>query len=83
MYVYHNVGWFADRNEVGLLYFNRLIEDLLRFQVDKWTKFDATVAAGITLLASKKHIKKVVDQDNAIELVRKYRVQGNKSVLIK
>jgi len=83
MYVYHNVGWFAEKNEVGLLYFNRLIEDLLRFEVDKWTKYDATVAAGLALLASKKHIRKPVNQDNATSLVRSYKITGNKSVLIR
>jgi hypothetical protein len=83
MYVYHNVGWFADRNVVGLLYFNRLITDLIKFDVDKWTKYDATVAAGLALLASKKNLKKPTPQNNGQHLVRSYKIEGNKSVLIR
>lgn len=83
MYVYHYVGWSIERNEVGLVYFNRLIKDWLQFEVDKWTKYDATVAAGLTLIASKKHVKKKLDQDNKSRLVREYRIHGNKSRLIK
>lgn len=81
-YIYHNVGWFPDRNEVGLLYFNELIKDLLKFEVDKWTKYDATVAAGLALLASKKTMPKRTEGINDESLVRRYKVMGNKSILI-
>jgi hypothetical protein len=81
-YIYHNVGWFEEKNELGLVYFNHLIEDWLKFEVDKWTKYDATVAAGLALLASKKNIKKPVAQDNGLELTRRFKVHGTKSVLI-
>jgi hypothetical protein len=80
-YVYHNVGYFEETNTVGLLYFNRLIKDLLQFEVDKWTKFDATVAAGLTLLASKKNIRKPLNQDNKTPMIREYRIKNNKSYL--
>jgi hypothetical protein len=56
---------------------------MLRFEADNWTKYDATVAIGITLLAVKKHVKKPIDQNNKSELVRRYRIHGTKSIQIK
>jgi hypothetical protein len=69
-YVYHYVGHRSD-DTVGRFYFNEGITDMLRFEADNWTKYDATVAIGITLLAVKKHVKKPIDQNNKSELVRR------------
>jgi hypothetical protein len=82
-YVYHFVGYNAEKDTIGLFYFNEGITDMLRFEVDNWTKYDATVAIGLTLLATKKHVKKPLDQNNKSRLVREYKVHHNKSILIK
>jgi len=82
-YVYFYVGHNIEKNTMGLLYFNRLITDLLRFEADNWTKYDATVACGLTLLAVKKHMKKPIDLNNKSRLVREYKINGTKSRLIR
>jgi hypothetical protein len=82
-YVYHYVGYDEETNKIGLLYFNTLIEDLLKFEANNWTKYDPTVAAGLTLLATKKNIKKPNNDDKGVKLVRQFRVQNNRSKQIK
>jgi hypothetical protein len=67
----------------GKLYFNRLVDDLLVFDANDWQKYDATVAAGMTLLATKKNVKKPRDVDPNLVLARKYKQTGNVSQLIR
>jgi hypothetical protein len=63
----------------GKVLFNRLIEDWLVFDANDWQKYDPTVAAGLTLLATKKNIKKPVEMNAGLEFVRKFRQNGNRS----
>jgi hypothetical protein len=74
-YVYDYVGMTED-GDMGRCYFNRLLDDWSRFDVNNRTKHDATVASSLALLASQKHVKekkvKVID----ISFIRKYNNRG-------
>jgi hypothetical protein len=82
-YVYDCCGMNYDTGEGGTLYFNHLVNDLLIFDANDWQKYDATVAAGLTLLAAKKHIRKVEPINTAAAIVKKYKINGNLSERIR
>lgn len=63
-YVYNHVGINEETGEMGKLYFNRLIDDLLIFDPEeKWTPFDCFVGAAYAVTGMYKFIpKKQVQQ---------------------
>lgn len=75
-YVVTNCGVNFETGKQGNLYFNTLIDDLLKFDANAWTKYDASVAAGLTLLATKKLIKKPKPIDPELILVRRFKVKN-------
>lgn len=77
-YVYRNCGVDFETGKQGKILFNRLIDNLIIFEADNWTKYDPTVAAGLTLLATKKNIKKPEPLTIKSPLVRKFKVNTNK-----
>lgn len=58
-YVHDRCG-YTDDGSVGNVFFDRLLKDWLTFEVNNRTKYDATMASGIALLAAQKrtHEKK-------------------------
>jgi hypothetical protein len=79
MYIYDACGFNYETGEGGTVYFNHLVDDWLQFDANDWQKYDATVAAGLTLLASKKHVRTVKPIDHGSPLVRKYQIVGDRS----
>jgi len=76
-YVVDACGMDQDGNG-GKLFFNDLIEDWLRFDPNNWKEYDATVAAGLTLLATKKVVVKPKPIQN-VSIIRVYNNQGLRS----
>lgn len=75
-YVYDYVGMNTDTQEMGKCYFNRLLDDWSRFEPTNRTKYDATVASSLALLAAQKHvIEKKIPKIN-LNFVKKYRNTG-------
>ena len=83
MYIYDTCGMDYETGQGGTVYLNHLIDDWLSFDANDWQKYDATVAAGLTLLATKKHIRKINPENNGMAFVRKFKIVGNKSQLIR
>ena len=75
LYIIEAVGYNEDTNFGGKLYFNELAQDWLTFDINDWQKFDATVAAGLALLATKKHIKMRPPVPVDFRLVRTFKVK--------
>tara|TARA_R110000737_G_scaffold189437_2_gene211430 strand:+ start:1374 stop:3398 length:2025 start_codon:yes stop_codon:yes gene_type:complete len=75
-YVYDYVGCDSDTQEMGKCYFNRLLNDWSKFEPDNRTKYDATVASSLALLASQKHIKQKKIQKINLSFVKKYKNIG-------
>ncbi len=53
-YIHEHVGVNRETGEMGRMYFNRTLEDWVGFKIDKRTKFDLTISAGLALLAAQK-----------------------------
>lgn len=63
--------------------FRRLVVDLLGFDPNEPTKFDAAVAGGFTLIANEKPMPKKREVIEGQGIVPTYNNKGNRSVLIK
>jgi len=55
MYIQSNVGIRQDGSH-GNMYFNRTLNDWGRFNINKRTKFDATISSGLAIMACNKHL---------------------------
>jgi hypothetical protein len=79
-YVVDCCGYDLETGEGGTLFFNELVEDLLLFEANDWQKYDATVAAGLTLLATQKAVRKDEPIREDFQLVKTYNSSGKRSV---
>jgi hypothetical protein len=73
-YIHNYVGVRADTDELGNMYFNRTLEDWIKYKIDKRTKYDLTISSGLALLAAQKvKDKKVESNFEEKKFFRKYR----------
>jgi len=79
-YVVDCCGYDPETGEGGTMFFNELVDDMLLFEADDWQKYDATVAAGLTLLAAQKAVRKPEPIAEDYQLVRTYNNSGKRSV---
>jgi len=85
MYIQSHVGIKQD-GTFGDLYFNALLNDWSKFDINKRTKFDASISSGLAIMANNRHLyapnakieKKSIDINFA-----KYNQGGNMSKIIK
>jgi hypothetical protein len=85
MYIQDHVGMKQD-GSFGSLYFNSLLNDWAKFDINKRTKFDATISSGLAIMANNKHLyapnAKIEKQKLNINIAR-YKNTGNNSQIIK
>ena len=75
-YIYNHVGVNHETGEVGNMYFNRTLEDWIGFKIDKRTKFDLTISAGLALLGAQSPKKKEKSDLSEKKFFRKYKPIG-------
>ena len=75
-YIYDHVGIVPDTGEMGRCYFNTLLDDWSRFEIDNRTKYDASISSSLALLASQKYIKPKKELKVSSPLVKKYSNKG-------
>ena len=84
MYIQEHVGLKAD-NTYGNMYFNRTLNDWSKFDINKRTKFDATISSGLAIMACNRHLytpnAKVERQKVNISFAR-YANSGTRSKII-
>ena len=85
MYIQDHVGMKQD-GTFGDLYFNDLLNDWSRFDINKRTKFDATISSGLAIMANNRHLyapnAKIERQPIDISFA-KYNQRGSTSRIIK
>ena len=85
MYIQDHVGIKQD-GSCGDLYFNALLNDWAKFDINKRTKFDATISSGLAIMACNRHLyapnAKVEKPKLNINIAR-YKNTGNTSKIIK
>jgi len=55
MYIQEHVGHKGD-GVYGNIYFNETLNDWSRFDINKRTKFDATISSGLAIMACNRHL---------------------------
>jgi len=85
MYIQDHVGMKQD-GTFGDLYFNSLLNDWARFDINKRTKFDASISSGLAVMANNRHLyaPNAKIERTAVNLnFAKYDQDGNSSKIIK
>ena len=85
MYIQNHVGMMPD-NTFGDLYFNSLLNDWAKFDINKRTKFDASISSGLAIMACNRHLyapNAKVEKPKLNLNIAKYSNKGNVSKLIK
>ena len=85
MYIQNNVGHLSDGN-YGDIYFNKTLNDWSRFDINKRTKFDATISSGLAIMACNRHLYRPnakIEKPNLNISIAKYSNKGSASKIIK
>jgi hypothetical protein len=85
MYIQDHVG-LKQNGGYGNLYFNTLLNDWARFDINKRTKFDAAISSGLAIMACNRHLYRPNAPTQKPKLnisIAKYSNNGNTSKLIK
>ena len=85
MYIQDHVGIKRD-GTLGDLYFNALLNDWSRFDINKRTKHDASISSGLAIMANNRHLYRPnakVEKPKLNINVSKYSNTGTNSRIIK
>ena len=85
MYIQDHVGIKQD-GTFGDLYFNALLNDWSKFDINKRTKFDASISSGLAIMANNRHLyapNAKVEKPKLNINISKYSNTGNNSQIIK
>ena len=85
MYIQDHVGIKQD-GSFGDLYFNNLLNDWAKFDINKRTKYDATISSGLAVMACNRHLYRPnakIEKPKLNINVSKYKNTGNISQIIK
>jgi hypothetical protein len=70
----------------GNLYFNELLNDWAKFDINKRTKHDASISSGLAIMANNKHLYRPnakIEKPKLNISISKYKNTGNTSKIIK
>ena len=77
-------GIFRDTDDMGSMPFTRTLEDWARFDINKRTKFDATISSGLAIMACQKHLYQPEKKESKIKVnFARYTNTGNLSQIIR
>jgi len=85
MYIQDHVGMKQD-GTFGDLYFNELLNDWSRFDINKRTKFDASISSGLAIMANNRHLyapNAKIEKPKLNIQISKYENKGSMSKIIK
>ena len=85
MYIQDHVGIKQDGSH-GNIYFNKTLNDWSKFDINKRTKFDATISSGLAIMACNRHLYRPnakIEKDKVNINFKKYKNTGTRSQIIK
>jgi hypothetical protein len=85
MYIQNYVGLKQD-NTYGDIYFNKTLNDWAKFDINKRTKFDATISSGLAIMACNRHLyapNVKIKKEKVNINIKRYNNHGVSSKLIK
>jgi hypothetical protein len=84
-YIQNHVGHINEGN-YGNIYFNKTLNDWAKFDINRRTKFDASISSGLAIMACNRHLyapNVKVEKSKLNISIAKYNNTGNMSKLIK
>lgn len=87
-YIEQYVGYdseetYRNADEMGDMYFNRTLEDWVRFDPNNRTKHDASISSGLAIMAVRKHMFRTAKKKSKISVkFARYNNDGSKSRII-
>ena len=85
MYIQNHVGHLGD-GVYGNIYFNETLNDWAKFDINKRTKFDASISSGLAVMACNRHLYRPnakIERQKLNISVAKYDNKGYSSTIIK
>ena len=85
MYIQDHVGMQQD-GSFGNLYFNSLLNDWAKFDINKRTKYDATISSGLAIMACNRHLYRPnakIEKPKLNINISRYNNAGTNSQIIK
>jgi len=85
MYIQSHVGMNSE-GQFGSCYFNELLNDWAKFDINKRTKHDASISSGLAIMANNRHLYRPnakVEKPKLNISIARYSNKGNTSKLIK
>ena len=85
MYIQEKVGELTEGN-YGTMYFNETLNDWSKFDINKRTKFDATISSGLAIMACNRHLyapNAKIERKNIDISIARYNNRGSNSKIIK
>jgi len=85
MYIQNHVG-MNNEGQFGSCYFNELLNDWAKFDINKRTKHDASISSGLAIMANNRHLyapNAKIEKPKLNISIAKYKNTGNTSKLIK
>ena len=85
MYIQEKVGEITEGN-FGDMYFNETLNDWSKFDINKRTKFDATISSGLAIMACNRHLyapNVKVERTKVDISISRYNNKGSNSTIIK
>ena len=85
MYIQDHVGMKKD-GAFGSCYFNELLNDWAKFDINKRTKHDASISSGLAIMANNRHLYRpnaTVEKPKLNISIARYSNKGNTSKIIK
>ena len=61
-------GTFREKDDMGVMYFQRTLEDWAKFDINNRTKFDASISSGLAIMANQKHLYTPSKQKSKISI---------------
>ena len=82
MYIQGHVGHLGGDN-YGTMYFNTTLNEWARFDINKRTKFDATISSGLAIMACNRHLYRPNPNMKKQELNLNFSKYNNKGITSK
>ena len=85
MYIQEKVGEITE-GSFGDMYFNETLNDWSKFDINKRTKFDATISSGLAIMACNRHLyapNVKVERTKVDISISRYNNKGSNSTIIK
>ena len=76
-------GSYREQGDMGTMYFSRTLEDWARFNINNRTKYDATISAGLAIMANQKHVYTPQEKKSKISInFARYNNRGSLSEIL-